>query len=421
MERSQILVFGALIVCLLVGGVIYSVSGALQAPQASDAEIVNEVEKVDEALLRVPIPPSPKELEEPTLSEEMAREGEEATVPDAEEAVYRRDLPGTHAVTSSITDPRTECPTSGRERFNCYSDFITSKTTHEGIEEAFVDLKERYNAGDQYIISQCHQFTHVIGRAATQLFPTVAEAYNYGDTFCWSGYFHGIMEAIIAEMGIEQIPHRLNDICATIPGKESYSFNYYNCVHGLGHGVMYVESHELFKALELCNNLEGSWERSSCYGGVFMENVIANEVDHVSDYLKKDDLIYPCNAVDEQYKHQCYLMQTSYALKELKYDFAAVFDLCAEKADTNYENICYQSLGRDASGSSSSNADRTRATCLLGPTENAQKNCIVGAVKDFISYHHSDTQAQSLCASLPENLQTSCFDTAESYYQSFPK
>jgi hypothetical protein len=119
------------------------------------------------------------------------------------------------------------------------------------------------------------------------------------------------MEAIIVEMGIESVPKELNSICSNLPGRDTRSFNYYNCVHGLGHGLMYVEGHNLFKALELCDKLTDDWDSESCYGGVYMENVIANGKDHISKYLKEDDLLYPCNVVDEKYKQQCYLMQSS--------------------------------------------------------------------------------------------------------------
>jgi hypothetical protein len=111
-------------------------------------------------------------------------------------------------------------------------------------------------------------------------------------------------------------------------------------------------------------------------------------------------------------------MQTSYMLRVKGGDFSEVFSLCRTVPAPN-DVICYQSLGRDASGQSVSDPVRTKDSCLLGPDETAQSNCVVGAVKDFISYHHSDIQAKSFCEMLPANLSEICMNTAKSYYKIF--
>ena len=105
-------------------------------------------------------------------------------------------------------------------------------------------------------------------------------------------------------------------------------------------------------------------------------------------------------------------------LKVTGYDFSAVFELCRQVEDT-YQDTCYQSLGRDASGSSVSDIEQTRQYCLLGQDDRQQINCVIGALKDFISYYHSDEQAKDLCSSLPANLQEECFSEVGAYYKSF--
>src|SRR3712207_8036444 len=47
-------------------------------------------------------------------------------------------------------------------------------------------------------------------------------------------------------------------------------------------------------------------------------------------YLKADEPLYPCDEVGPAYKEQCYMMQTSYALKTQDDDFGKVFELCAK-------------------------------------------------------------------------------------------
>ena len=315
-----------------------------------------------------------------------------------------------------LPKPDTEpCTGSDRTNFDCYEGYYRTLVGSAGVPATFADLQARYPNND-YIRAQCHPLTHILGQAATEKYPTVAEAFTHGDSFCWSGYYHGVMEGSISKIGRSELPDQLNSICANVEGRERYSFDYFNCVHGLGHGVMAYTNIELFDSLALCDRLEGSWERSSCYGGVYMENVIVDNKNHFTKYLKPDDPLYPCNAVDDKYKNDCYLMQTSYMLKVLNGSFAKVFEECATVSEAGWRYTCFQSLGRDASGRSTSNAQQTAATCDLGTSYEQRSNCIIGAVKDFISYFHSDKPGYALCDILSPDLQQICRDTTKAYY-----
>lgn len=310
-----------------------------------------------------------------------------------------------------------DCFAMGAETFECYEQYYSSLVKEKGITPTFDDLKRTYDASDA-VKSYCHQLTHAIGHAGANLEGGVGEAFALGDPFCWSGFYHGVMEEVLKGEKPENLPQKINAICADIPGKESYSFLYFNCVHGLGHGVMELLDDDLFASLTQCSQLSGQWERDSCTGGVFMENIMIESRGGISNYLKADDPLYPCDAVGDEYKQSCYLMQTSHMLTATNGDFAKVFTLCST-VEGPYKDTCYQSLGRDASGRTTSDPEKTRAYCMLGETLEARENCIIGAVKDFISYFHADIQARSFCASLDATLQNTCTSTATSYYKSF--
>lgn len=318
--------------------------------------------------------------------------------------------------------PADECldETDGEKAFTCFDKYLTDKTIATDPVTAFKDLRVMYEMSAM-VQTYCHPLAHSIGHAAVEKYPKVADAYTHGEDFCWSGYYHGVIEKYIGKIGYENLPSEIGNICADIPGKANYSFDYYNCVHGVGHGVMSITGDELFDSLKLCDGLTGQWEKSSCYSGVFMENVIADGRNHKTDYLKPEDPVYPCNAVDVPYKETCYLMQTSYMLKVTNYDFKKVFDLC-ENVDKGFENTCYRSLGRDASGTSVSDIEQTKTKCMLGKDFGQRSECIIGAVKDFVSYYYSDTKAMQLCESLDDKeMEKICLDTAKEYYSYFTK
>jgi hypothetical protein len=314
--------------------------------------------------------------------------------------------------------PVVDCSGASATDYACYQRRYQSLVQGSGVKAAFAELKDEYEK-NEFVKTNCHQLTHVIGRAAVDLYGDLSSTYSRGDNFCWSGYYHGAMEAVVAKIGPDRILGEANTICADLSEGQKHSFYHYNCVHGLGHGFMGIQENELFKSLQTCDTLKDEWEKEACYGGVFMENVMAEyNPSHPPKYLKADQPLYPCDVVETKYKTECYKMQTSHTLQTQGYDFARVFNLCATVED-DYRPTCYQSMGRDASWQGGSDVDKVKDTCMLGEDYEARSNCVVGAAEDFISYYHSDTQAKALCGSFDSDLRALCLRTAKEYYDFF--
>jgi hypothetical protein len=316
---------------------------------------------------------------------------------------------------------KNECVGDPAPLYICLSGYYKKVVENYGISAATDDIKLRSNE-NQSVLAECHPLMHVIGRAAANKFDTISGAFANGDSFCWSGYYHGIMEGMIDKIGIENLPKEMNKICADIPGKDTYDFNYFNCVHGLGHGVMALLEDEVFDSLKMCDNLAGSWERESCYGGVYMQNIIDStnvaDTDNVVKYLKPNDPLYPCTAVDPKYKGQCYLGQTSYVLQVNGYNYKNAFGLCAG-VEEPYRDICNQSMGRDVANQAGHDGKKTKDFCALASTAGDRQNCIVGAVKEIISYYHADSQALQYCSLYSGDDKNICSNTAKEYYSYF--
>ncbi len=236
------------------------------------------------------------------------------------------------AVTIFIFGPSSavaDCSGALLNDFACYQERYQDLVRVSGVETAFDELKDEYGK-NKFVRFNCHQLSHVIGRAAAERYGDIPGAYGRGDGFCGSGYYHGAMEAIIEKIGPETIMEETNTLCANLDGYPKYSFHHYNCAHGLGHSFMNMKDNELFDSLETCDALADRWERNRCYGGVFMENVVAKDnPGHPSKYLKDHQPLYPCDVVGDRYKDECYQRQTTYALETQGNDFAKVFDLCA--------------------------------------------------------------------------------------------
>lgn len=281
--------------------------------------------------------------------------------------------------------------------YKCYENYYSALVKTQEVKEAFNDLKLRYE-NDPFAKMMCHPLVHALGRAASLKLATTSEAFAQGDNFCSSGYFHGVLEGVTGKIGRQKILESLNNICRDFRVKNVYSLDYYNCVHGLGHGLMAITDDELFVSLDYCEKLNGDWEQKSCASGVFMENIVADGINHKTKYLKNDDLLYPCNQSPEKLKESCYLMQSSYILRQNRLDFKKTFDVC-ESAGKPYNHKCYQSLGRDASGFTISDISSTKNICLLGKDFDQILGCFIGAAKDFKYYFGDNIKASKLCES----------------------
>jgi len=323
-------------------------------------------------------------------------------------AVAVAGILGSRLFTTAGAAARAPCPSDPRVALGCYEQRYRSIVAGQGVAAAFAALKTGYGA-DPEMQRLCHAITHAIGQAAMAQYGDVAAAFRYGDNACGSGYYHGVMQGFALTRGRTTLLSDLDAVCAGVPGKERKSLDYFNCVHGLGHAVMAVRDDALFDALHDCDGLTGAMEQNACVTGVFMENLIVDGAHggHYSKYLKPGEPLYPCTAVAEKYKAECFDMQTSYALGAVQGDFAKVFALCAGVA-MPFRNNCYQSLGRDAATISRDQVSPTVATCNLGRGHDQRAYCVLGAVLDFVYYYHSDEQAKALCAAIDRDLRQGC-------------
>jgi hypothetical protein len=262
---------------------------------------------------------------------------------------------------------------------------------------------------DHTVESDCHRIAHTIGSASLARFHgDVAQAFARGDSTCWSGYYHGILERSFAEAST---PARFLAIARRVcsGSLRRNLWLTYQCVHGLGHGLMIQSGYNLPFSLKICDRLRSAWDQTSCTGGVFMENVAAGQTSAYgvkSPWLKDDDLVYPCNVVADRHKLYCYLMLTSRVLQANGYDWRATVKVCAG-VERDWVDECFQSYGRDADGFTRQDPKRALELCALAGRY--QGECIYGAARDMTSNYSSGTRTVALCDAAPVSYRAYCF------------
>jgi mono/diheme cytochrome c family protein len=285
----------------------------------------------------------------------------------------------------------------------CYLQAFGNLAYREGPAKALALLRQKI-ATDPTIESTCPPIAHTIGAGALlRCHGNVGKAFGEGDPTCGSGYDHGLLQWKLAGVAPDKVAGVARTVCST-PTIRANAYDYYQCVHGLGHGLMLYARYDLPKALDFCHQLATSYDSVSCTGGVFMENQ-QSSFGIRSKYLKTDDLLYPCDVVKDQDKLYCYLLVTSYILPQVGWDWKKTADWC-RKSDADFVQYCFQSYGRDASGSAREDPDGIIQNCSRAGS--GERECIFGAVRDILNNNPSDIRSKELCSKVASEFRSYC-------------
>jgi hypothetical protein len=313
-----------------------------------------------------------------------------------------------HPIAGNFKPDHTKLADCNAQR--CYEQAFGNVAYYDGPKAA-LKLFAQQMASNKAIESGCHRIAHTIGSASlVRDHGDIPKAFAAGSSICWSGYYHGILEraffGISTQAGLIKAARR---VCAS-PALQSDQWLLYQCVHGLGHGLMISTGYDLPFALHVCDRLQTSWDQTSCTGGVYMENVnAANGTAYGgrTPWVRSNDLVYPCDAaVTKGHRLYCYLMVTSRVLAANGYDWKATAKICAH-VQRIWVSTCFQSYGRDADGSSRQDPVRDRALCKLAGA--GERDCLYGAVRDLTANYAGGKQASVLCSQLAAGFKADCY------------
>ena len=283
----------------------------------------------------------------------------------------------------------------------CYREQLKAIGESQGIIAMLAELESDV-ATDPTVIERCHPVAHELGELGYVLKQDYGDAFVEGAPICASGYYHGVMIGYL-----KAHPDFTEKEFSVVCDSQTDPFLYFQCLHGLGHGTMFYYDHDVDAALKACDLLKDTYERESCYGGVFMENGLAAEGYHEGE-IDPDDPEYPCNAVAEQYRSACYFLLTSQVILHhtpVMQDVAAV---CAD-APEQYQTFCFQSYGRDVSSQTISGSDIPRVIELCSYAGEHRRDCIIGVVRDIVNTDKSIGRAEGFCNAISQELQSDCW------------
>jgi cytochrome c553 len=290
------------------------------------------------------------------------------------------------------------------EGFGCYRQAFGNLAYKEGPKAALDTLQtdSRTVPGVQ---ADCHQISHWVGHAGLAYYHgNAGEALAHGAMTCNSGYYHGVIELSIAGLPRSKIVPIVRKLCANKAIQDN-NFLLYQCIHGLGHGLMIYSGDDLPYSLHVCDQLTTSFARQACPGGVFMQNLATGMVS--SRFIRAKDPIYPCTIVAKHQKYYCYLQVTERILQVVGYNWPKVAEWC-RKSEKGWADICFQSMGRDASGYTQYDPEKTLAICAQAG--DGAGECIYGSARDYGNNFAGGREAAHFCNLGPEKYRGRCYE-----------
>ena len=264
---------------------------------------------------------------------------------------------------------------------------------------------------DSDVASSSHAYAHAIGVSAYDADPDVRATFPTCREIFQSGCYHGVIQAYFMSAGTDDSA-AVRGLCAPRTVPNVYGWLRFQCTHGLGHGLTMLMDHHLPEALQLCDYLADGWDRDSCYGGAFMENIMDATQPKDSmlmnhsiagsrvppgkfKQIERADPAYPCSILGARYRMSCWVNQVSIIEYLTDYDVKRTSDGC-ERAPEGYVRWCFIGLGTDLNGRAVGNIDSTLAMC--GRTSvNWREWCYVGVAKNLVEVGARSDEGIAFC------------------------
>jgi hypothetical protein len=297
----------------------------------------------------------------------------------------------------------------------------------DGLTAALDSLDARA-VRDSSLLAAGHQMSHALGRKAVN-----ARAGDPGvlaecrPAFA-SGCYHGVVEAALQIAGRIDMT-RFERLCMRLADSTGPAASF-ECLHGVGHGVLGARAFDLRATLHDCDALSTTRRATSCHLGAFMEavNVALGELPLASNgqpvghdamhhstsraplAIDPLDPYSPCRNVEEPYASSCWLFQGFVILRGTGFDAGRALAVC-DSAPPGRVARCYESIGHQITGLFQRDDAWILGQCGRGRAGLAG-HCAAGATLALDAMDWSGRRAMRLCAAAPGAWKNTCYRTA---------
>ncbi len=305
-----------------------------------------------------------------------------------------------------------ECNVSP-ERNSCTRRLAISDLKQNSFEDILTALEIIQNKNMPY---QFHDYLHFLSMEKYYISQNLAEVFIECTPVYFNACYHGVVIGLLNSLSSSpdslEFKEKMSTGCNIFIEKKQQGF-LEQCIHGVGHAIMIAKNYELFDSLMLCDEL--SIQKSTCYGGVFMENFPqSSSTDLPSKYLPTNsDKLYPCNMLGQNYQEQCYIFLTIYHNHIGNGNWTETSEFC-QSIPESAQDECFGAIGSSVMPSFE-NITTLKDICNVVDGSNKQKLfCYLGVVSAFDDKFGGQNKAliQSIdfCSTLQNEYQPYCFE-----------
>lgn len=319
----------------------------------------------------------------------------------------------------------------GKTQQSCYEEILLTLVARGQVRLA-MDALSVLGRLDPGTVARGHDLTHVVGINGWRPGLDIGASYEACTGLYQSGCYHGVVQAYLDANGTDSAT--VATVCNLIQAAATNMWLRFQCVHGIGHGLVQNTSLHLPKALAGCDWLVDGWDASSCYGGAFMEFIVAGrgqshhphgkptaapsaDADNHAHHEPADsfpirnpkDPLFPCSVVAPKYQSACYGMLAGIVIENTGADFGKIAKAC-DQAPPALRPSCYQGIGTYVSGFTVRDPVKAADHCNKGHSD-YKAWCFVGVVKNFIDVTALPKDGMDFCARVHDELPiaTSCY------------
>ncbi|MEV4560208.1 hypothetical protein AB0K51_24880 [Kitasatospora sp. NPDC049285] len=250
-----------------------------------------------------------------------------------------------------------------------------------------------------YTVRFCHPIAHELGHAAVQRYhQDFQKVISFPHETCAAGYLHGAVEEMLANSKDPQ--HDILSLCAPA--------NTGPCIHGVGHGIMFVTKQDIPAARDLCNKFPSESRRITCSEGVFMQLFAPDEEDEKAKAnLPADKLaaepLYPCPEQPSLFQSACYFYAPTFYLSSHDYAnhpevFAQALQWCLQAGGGG--NDCSRGVGSRTMKYNLDREDWAAQQCATAKDAWQRKACTQGLVSYYTVNYTESGAAARLCGKI---------------------
>jgi hypothetical protein len=310
---------------------------------------------------------------------------------------------------------RRECGRPAQGRRACVKRNLVALIDQAGLGRA-MEVLDALARVDGEVRQNAHELAHDMGVAAYRTPQTVAATFAACPAVQGGGCIHGVVQGYFLSILRQGRMPGTAELDALCEPHRAATFLYFQCAHGMGHGLMAVHGNHVPRSLQGCDQATEAFIRESCYGGVFMENIVLVSHPHNTteghaqadgahggghgdhggmvamdhgewNALDADDPLYPCSVVGPAYQQSCYTMQTSAIMLFNRNDVQATARAC-ERAPEAVVATCFGSLGRDVMAITGQSHRRSIEVCGRVAERAGGRGdlwCMLGVVQNLVN------------------------------------